>query len=309
MKSDRVMSILMMLLEGKRVRAQDMADRLEVSVRTVYRDVDTLCAAGIPVRSIGGVKGGIELMPGYRLEGRMFSTDEHSALLAGLSNLSAMLHTDALAQALSKLRGLLPDGRAGEIERRAAQIVIDPEPWLGDGRSRQTLETVETALEASRLMTFAYLDRFGNRTERTAEPYRLVLKGDQWYVQCYCLLRNDYRLFRLSRMLGVRVREEGFFPRDVPKPELDTGEITAGEQLEITLRVHVSAADRVMEYCAFDRFTPDGDEHYLVRFPFIDREYYYDRLLSLGDRCECVAPAYVREKLRRRIRRMAEIYQ
>lgn len=110
-------------------------------------------------------------------------------------------------------------------------------------------------------------------------------------------------------MLGVRMREEGFFPREAPKPELDTGEIVASVQLEIILRVHTSAVDRVMEYCAFDRFTPDGDEHYLVRFPFIDREYYYDRLLSLGDQCECVAPAHVREKLRQRIQRMVEIYQ
>lgn len=309
MKSDRVMSVLVMLLEGKRVRAQDIADRLEVSVRTIYRDLDTLCAAGIPVRSIGGAKGGVELMPGYRLEGRMFSAEEHSALLAGLSNLSAMLHTGALAQMLSKLRGLLPDGRVGEIERRASQIVIDTEPWLGDGHARQTLETVEAALETSHLLTFAYLDRLGNRTERTVEPYRLVLKGDQWYAQCYCLLRNDYRLFRLSRMVGVRMRKEVFLPREAPNPELDTSEIVASLQQEILLRVHVSAVDRVMEYCAFDRFTPDGSEHYLVRFPFIDREYYYDRLLSLGDRCECVAPAHVRERLRQRIQRLAEIYQ
>ena len=91
--------------------------------------------------------------------------------------------------------------------------------------------------------------------------------------------------------------------------ELDTGEIVASLRAEITLRVHASAVDRVMEYCAFDRFTPDGDEYYLVRFPFIDREYYYDRLLSFGDRCECVAPARVREKLRQRIRRLAEMYQ
>ena len=309
MKSDRVMSVLMVLLEGKRMRAQDLADRLEVSVRTVYRDIDTLCAAGIPVRSIGGAKGGVELMPGYRLDGRLFSPEEHSALLAGLSNLSAMLGTDALARTLSKLRGILPDAQTGAIERRAAQIVIDPEPWLGDGRTKQTLEIVETALEARRLLAFAYLDRFGNRSERAVEPYRLVLKGDQWYFQGYCLLRNDYRLFRLSRMLDVRMREESFLPREAPQPELDTGEIVASLRAEITLRVHASAVDRVLEYCAFDRFTPDGDEYYLVRFPFIDREYYYDRLLSFGDRCECVAPARVREKLRQRIRRLAEMYQ
>ncbi len=309
MKSDRVMNVLVVLLEGKRVRAQDIADRLEVSVRTVYRDIDTLCAAGIPVRSIGGVKGGIELMPGYRLEGRMFSPAEHSALLAGLSNLSAMLHTDALACTLSKLRGFLPEGKAAEIECRAAQIVIDPEPWLGDGRTKRTLECVETALEMHRLLDFSYMDRFGNRTERTAEPYRLVLKGDQWYFQGYCLLRNDYRLFRLSRMMDVQMREEGFLPREAPKPDLDGEEIAASLRTEITLRVHVSAIDRVMEYCAFDRFTPDGDEHYLVRFPFIDREYYYDRLLFFGDRCECVAPAHVREKLRQRIQCLAELYK
>ena len=194
-------------------------------------------------------------------------------------------------------------------EKYQFALDLDQKVYEMSVSQKQTLEIVETALEARRLLAFAYLDRFGNRSERAVEPCRLVLKGDQWYFQGYCLLRNDYRLFRLSRMLDVRMREESFLPREAPRPELDTGEIVASLRAEITLRVHASAVDRVMEYCAFDRFTPDGDEYYLVRFPFIDREYYYDRLLSFGDRCECVAPARVREKLRQRIRRLAEMYQ
>ena len=97
-------------------------------------------------------------------------------------------------------------------------------------------------------------------------------------------------------------------PRDCPKPTLELNELLEALQTDIRLRVHASVLDRVLDFCLPERVTPDGAEHYLVDYPFIERDYYYDMLLSLGDKCECLAPERVRDELRRRIRRMAHIY-
>lgn len=97
-------------------------------------------------------------------------------------------------------------------------------------------------------------------------------------------------------------------PRAFQRPILDIPENVAPAQLEITLRIHRAIIDRVLEVCEYDALTPDGDEHFIVRLPFIDRDYYYDQLLSLGDKCQCLAPLYVRDKLRGKIHALAAAY-
>ncbi len=140
----------------------------EVSPRTIYRDIDTINMAGIPVCSAPGVGGGFEIMQKYKLDRKVFSTADLSAILMGLSNLSTMIRGDELVNALAK----------------------------------------------SKLLTFEYADRYGNKTARTAEPYQLVLKSSHWYWQGYCHKRNDFRLFKLSRTSNLQIQEEFFTPRD-----------------------------------------------------------------------------------------------
>ena len=108
MKADRLVSIIMILLEKKRVGAQELADLFEVSPRTIYRDMEAISMAGIPVRSISGVGGGFEIMPGYKVDQKVFSADDLSALLMGLSNLSGMIRCDELVNALAKDRSIIP---------------------------------------------------------------------------------------------------------------------------------------------------------------------------------------------------------
>ena len=309
MKADRLVSIIMILLEKKRVGAQELADLFEVSPRTIYRDMEAISMAGIPVRSISGVGGGFEIMPGYKVDQKVFSADDLSALLMGLSNLSGMIRCDELVNALAKVRSIIPAEQSGTIELKASQVRIDLTPWMGSGHIQSCLETVKTALQEHKLLSFAYMDGHGSRTERTVEPCQLVLKSNHWYVQGYCRLRNDYRLFRLSRMSDLEMKQETFVPRDYPEPVLDFGEILETMQTEIKLRIHQSVLDRVLELCTYDRVTPDGDEHYIVRFPFIERDYYYDMLLSFGDQCECREPRHVREEMKRRIHRLSALYE
>lgn len=309
MKVDRLVSIIMTLLDKERIGAQDLADMFEVSLRTIYRDIDAINMAGIPVRGAPGVGGGFEIMPQYKIDRNVFSAADLSALLMGLASLSGMMRADELVHALAKVRSFIPADRMKDIELRVNQINIDLSPWMGNRNIQPYLEIIKTALQESRLLSFEYVAHHGNKTARTAEPYQLVLKGSHWYLQGYCRTRNDFRLFRLSRMSSLQMQEEIFTPRDYQKPQLDFDDIWESIQIKIKIRIHKSVMDRVLDYCSYEDFSPDGEEHYIVRFPFMEKEYYYDILFSFGDKCECLEPLHVRAEMKRRIHNIAALYE
>ena len=309
MKVDRLVSIIMILLDKKRIGAQELADLFEVSPRTIYRDIDTISMAGIPVYGAPGVGGGFELMQEYKIDKTFFSTADLSALLMGLSSLSNMMRGDELVHALLKVRSFIPAEKAKDIELKANQIYIDLSPWMGNRDTQPYLEIIKTALQENRLLSFEYSDQYGNKTTRTAEPYQLVLKSSHWYFQGYCHKRNDFRLFRLSRISNMQMPEEFFTPRDYQKPQLDFTDILAAMQTDIKIRIHKAITDRVLDYCTFEHFSPDGDQHYIVDFPFVENEYHYNILFSFGDKCECLEPLHIRTEMKRRIHNIAELYE
>lgn len=309
MKVDRLVSIIMILLDKERIGAQELADMFEVSPRTIYRDIDAINMAGIPVRSTSGVGGGFEIMPQYKIDKSVFSTADLSALLMGLSGLSGMVRGDELVHALAKVKSFIPADRAKDIELKVNQIRIDLSPWMGNSNIQPYFEIIKAALQESRLLTFDYVAHHGNKTARTVEPYQLVLKGSHWYLQGYCHIRDDYRLFRLSRMSNLQMQEETFTPRDYQKPQLEFDDILETMQTKIKIRIHKSVMDRVLDYCNYEDFLPDGNEYYIVNFPFIENEYHYDILLSFGDKCECLEPLHIRTKMKHRIHDIATLYE
>ena len=309
MKVERLVSIIMILLDKERIGAQELADMFEVSPRTIYRDIDTINMAGIPVRSTSGVGGGFEIMQKYKIDKKVFSTADLSALLMGLSSLSGMIRGDELVHALAKVKSFIPADRAKDIELKVNQINIDLSPWMGNRNIQPYLEMIKTALQESKLLSFEYIAHHGNKTARTVEPYQLVLKSSHWYLQGYCHKRNDFRLFRLSRISNLKIQEETFALRDYPKPTLDFTDILETMQTKIKIRIHKSVMDRVLDFCSYEDFSPDGDEYYIVRFPFIENEYYYDILLSFGDKCECLEPLHIRAEMKRRIHDIAASYE
>lgn len=309
MKIDRLVSIILLLLEKERVGAQELADMFEVSPRTIYRDIDAINLAGVPVRSISGVNGGFEIMKQYKLDKGVFSTADLSAILMGLSSLSGIVRGEELANALAKVKRFVPAERAKEIDLMTSQITIDLSPWSGNKTVQPYLEQIKTALQAHQLLSFTYLNRSGDKVSRVAEPYQLVLKGNQWYWQGYCRTRNGFRLFKLARMSDLQRLEETFVPREHPKPELDASDIVAKLQTKITLRIHKSILERILDFVSDENISPDGEEHYFVRYLLIENDYYYGILLSFGDNCECLEPARVRAEMRLRARAIAALYE
>ena len=309
MKIDRLVSIIMILLEKERISAQELAKMFEVSTRTIYRDIEAISMAGIPVLATSGSGGGIEIMSQYKVDKKIFSTDDLSALLMGLSNISGMVRGSEVANALAKVKSFIPSEKAKSIELKASQIYIDLNPWEGNDNVKNALEIIKKALQENRLLIFTYIDGHGSKTSRTVEPYQLVFKGRAWYVQTFCRLKNDYRLFRLSRMSELKILEESFVPREYQKPFLDFEETARSFQIHIKIRIHKSVLDRILDYCPFDRITADGDDYYIADYPFVDSDYYYDMLLSLGDKCEVLEAAHVRERLKQKIQNLGKVYR
>lgn len=149
MKVDRLVSIIMILLDKKRLGAQELADMFEVSPRTIYRDIDAINMAGIPVRSIPGVGGGFEIMQEYKIDNKVFSTNDLSALLMGLSSLSDMVRGDELIHTLAKVKSFIPADRVKDIELKVNQISIDLNPWMESSNIQPYLDIIKSALQES----------------------------------------------------------------------------------------------------------------------------------------------------------------
>ena len=135
------------------------------------------------------------------------------------------------------------------------------------------------------------------------------MKGNHWYFQGYCYKRNDFRLFKLARISKLKLEMTFFTPRDYQKPLMDFTDILTTMQIKIKLRIHKSVMDRALDYCMYEDFSPDGDEYYIVTFPFIENDYYYNILLSFGDKCECLEPIHIRTELKRKIYDIANLYE
>lgn len=309
MKIDRLVSIIMILLDKERIGAQELADMFEVSPRTIYRDIDAINMAGIPIRSTSGVGGGFEIMQSYKVEKKVFSTADLSTILIGLSSLSNMVRGEDLINAFTKVKSFIPADKAKDIELRINQIRIDWGSWISNKNIQLYLEIIKTALQESRLLSLEYVAHHGNKTMRTVEPYQLVLKNSHWYFQGYCYKRNDFRLFRLCRILDLHMKKETFIPRDYQKTSLDLEKIFEIIPIRIKLRIHESIMDRLLDYCSYELFFPIDDEYYIVDFPFIENDYNYDLLFSFGSKCECLEPLHIRTEMKRRTHDLAAIYK
>jgi predicted DNA-binding transcriptional regulator YafY len=248
-------------------------------------------------------------MEKYKIDKKVFSAADLSAILMGLSSLSSIVRGEELVGALAKVKRFIPPGSAKDIALKANQIHIDLGPWMDNENIQHHLERIKAALQEGRLLSFGYADRYGNKTARTAEPYQLVLKDSQWYFHGYCLERGDFRLFRLSRMANLQIQKQSFALRDYPAPRLDFADVLAAMQTTVKLRIHQSMMDRFLDYCAYECFAPAGDAHYTVLFPFIENDYNYQILLSFGDQCECLEPLPIRAEVKRRVQAMAALYE
>jgi predicted DNA-binding transcriptional regulator YafY len=308
MKIDRLLSIIMILLEKDKVSAPELAKMFDVSVRTIYRDLDVIDQTGIPIVTAAGVNGGVGIMETYKLEKRLFTTNDIITLLMGLGSIRSLLSAEDITGLLSKIKALPSKDQLKKIELKAGQISIDLSPWSGSRSCVNQIEAIQTAMNENRLICFSYLDWEHRRSDREVEPYRLLLKNMSWYVEGYCLVRQDYRLFKLTRMIELSVSKQKFsprefVPRDLPMDLPDQDKIIMG-----TIRVSESGRERILDLFGDEYIEKENENTWLAHIPISDNERGYRFILGLGSGCECVEPAYMRDKIRKYIEKILETY-
>lgn len=309
MRADRLLGITLILLEKERVSASYLAETFEVSTRTIYRDVESLSMAGVPVFSRPGVGGGIQIMPGFKLEKGMFTNDELSTMLMALGSMKDIVSQNLLANVEAKLRSLIPIQHAPYVQLKADCVRIDRSPWTCNRDFDDHLALIREAMSKHSPVHISYVNLRGEESRRVVEPHQIVFKNGVPYVYGWCRKRRAFRLFKFSRILDLQMMDGTFDFREMPAAELDGTPYAQELQETISLRIRRSLAERVLDYCPYERFTPDGDDHYLVSFPFIDRDYYYDLLLSFGEDCEVLGPSSVRKKMASKLERLSKRYR
>ena len=311
MKSERLLAITMLLLEQEQISAPKLAETFEVSVRTIYRDIDSLSQAGIPVTALPGSKGGIRIMDNYKIDQRFFTNADLVALLIGLSSFTQQLSPKSAPYTLEKLKSLMPKSAAKEITIKADQLVIDLSPWISGELATHTIELFHEAMDQSLLLSFNYENRKGQSTTRVVEPYRLILKESSWYTQAFCLQKESFRLFKLSRMKDVQLTHTPFEKRTAPPVSLGDQVISPKPFVPLSLEVDYSIKDTLAERFNDLEFVPiDASDRYLVDFPyFMADDYGYRMLLGFGTRCKCLAPEYVRKELLKRSQQISAMYE
>ena len=212
MKLDRMIGILAILLQQEKVTAPYLAEKFEVSRRTINRDIDALCMAGIPLVTEQGAKGGISIMEGYRIDRTLLTRSDMQAILAGLRSLDSVSGTSRYAQLMEKLSAGSSGLLAGD-----SHILIDLSSWYRESLAPK-IEQIHSAILMARQLSFTYCAPAGE-SGRNIEPYHLIFQWSSWYVWGFCLTRQDFRLFKLNRMTELQVGD-AFEKRPAPLPEL-----------------------------------------------------------------------------------------
>jgi predicted DNA-binding transcriptional regulator YafY len=295
MKIDRLLSLVIHLLNHEKTTAVELSKVFETSVRTIYRDLDTLSLAGIPVLSRQGSGGGVSLMPQFRLDRQVFTSGELLALVSALRGVETALGDKNISQALEKVKTLAPAAGGG------SEIEIDFSSWEDPEKFRAVLSLFYNAIRKHRVVRFEYVNLKGELRKRDVEPVRLFFRGSAWYLFGWCRSRKDYRFFRLGRIQSPDFTGEVFKEHKIDTLGTDYEQFwVRGEETEIVLRIPEGQRARLfgrLEESALKN-TGDGCLEAVIHFPL--DEWVYSWLMGIADVITVVSPAFVREELLRR---------
>lgn len=296
MASNRLFLMVYLLLEKGTMTAAELAEHFEVSVRTIYRDIDVLSLAGIPVYAAQGKGGGISIQKNFILNQSLISEQEQNQILMALQAMKVVDAENAEA-ILTKLSSLFHKHNYNWIE-------IDFADWNRD--SDYNFHSLKDAIFQSKRVEFVYHGINTEPSRRIAEPLKLIFRSKDWYLYAYCCLREDYRLFKLSRIKELRITSQSF---SRPAPSRIFKEINPHKEpmAAITLLFDQSMGYRVYDH--FDHVTETEDGKFLVEAFLPENEWLYGFLLSFGCKVQVLSPQSIREEMIARIECMQKNYK
>lgn len=299
MKENRYFQMVYLLLEKGSMTAPELADYFEVSVRTIYRDIDILSSAGIPVYATRGKGGGISIQDNFVLKKSILSEQEQTQILMALQGIR-IVEDEYTRTLLSKLSSVFQKQNVNWLE-------IDFSSWTKSGAGKDNFQKLQSAIFKSKIVAFHYYSGKGEVIKRVVEPLKLVFKSTDWYLYGYCSTRNDFRFFKLTRIRNLEITNDEYV-RSIPEQIFVEEEKFEMETVKVTLLF-----DKSMSFRVYDKFddevTENQDGSLLVETVMPNNELLISHILSWGDKVEVISPQNIRIKVFERAKKIYENYK
>ena len=304
MKYQIMIKMLMFLIMRRKVTAAEIADRFEISVRSVYRYVDEMNVAGVPIDVARGRNGGIFIADTYRLPSGYFTRGEYAAVINALNALQSAMPDEDVAAALEKMqRQQKSDKRELSV---SGNIIIDGGAWADLGKFPQKMKICEQAVRESLCLEIDYISRGGEHSKRVIDPHVLIFKQNVWYLFAFCHTRQDFRTFKIGRIKGARVTGRTFVKKEINKDDIPLNfEYSTEELIPVTLKIEKDALADVEEWLGVDNVEPRGDG-LIATVSLPDDEMLVGKILSYGGRVKVLDPKPLAERVRSTARTIAD---
>ncbi|MBH1942284.1 YafY family transcriptional regulator [Mobilitalea sibirica] len=300
MQINRLFEIIYILLNRKNITAKELARHFEVSSRTIYRDIDTLCQAGIPIYTNKGKGGGICLLENFVLNKSILTKQEQKDILSALQGINATsyVETDAV---LSKLSSLFGNNEPDWIE-------VDFSNWANMEEEKCKFNQLKESILNRNLISFDYYNSYGSYSHRIVEPVKLIFRAQAWYLHGYCREKEDLRYFKFSRMKNLVVSEEIFTPRPLIKPEKERDYSHNTQKTSIVLKVDAELAFRICDEFPNESVQKNEDGSFLIHADMYLDGWLYSYLMSFEDHLEVLEPKSVREEMIKKLKNTLNKY-
>ncbi len=292
--NNRLFEILYILLQKKKVTAKELAEKFEVSTRTIYRDIEALSSANIPIYMSKGKDGGIGILEEYVLNKSILSEEEQNQILFALQSLEKM-NGNSEKDILEKMSTIFN-------KKVTDWIKIDFSNWSPS--KENTFQIIKSAILNKQLIEFTYYNSTGEKSTRIVEPLQIWFKDKSWYLISYCRLKNDYRFFKLTRMKNVKLLEE-HFERDMPEQNEEKKEI---KNIILELEISKEMAFRVYDEFDNHEITKREDGNFIVKVEFPENEWVYSFILSFGEYVKVISPEYAKNIVKQKLQNTLNNY-
>ncbi len=296
MQINRLFEMIYILLNKENMTAKAFAEHFEVSQRTIYRDVELLSAAGIPIYMTKGKGGGIALLPDFVLNKTVLTDNEKADILSALHAVDTV-SLEQTNTAIGKLSSMF-GGAGGDW------LEVDFSNWANGEEEAAVFATLKTAILKKKKVAFLYHGSEGS-VRRTVEPLKLCFKGQSWYLYAYCNLRSDYRFFKLRRIKELEVLDESF-QRSATAKLFESDKLFGDDFVTITLKIAKEMAYRVYDEFPQHEVQPDGSFVVQMTMPRGDWVYHY--LATFGEHCEVLSPEDVRLQIKEKLQKTLDQY-
>ena len=294
MQINRLFEIVYLLLEKETATAKELAEHFEVSVRTIYRDIDILSTAGIPVYTNKGKGGGISLLDNFVLDKSILSEEEQNQIIFALQSLEK-LDKNSEKKALEKMSRLFHKQARNWIE-------IDFSNWDNENKK---FERIKQAILNRQVIEFTYFNSYGEERKRQVEPLQIWFKDKAWYIKAFCRVKQDYRIFKIARIREIKILDETFereLPQEQERKPYDI------KLISLELEISKEKAYRVYDEFEKESITQKEDGNFIIHVNYPENDWVYEYILSFGEYIKVIAPEYAKDIVKEKIQKMIKNY-